>query len=79
MSHNEWLYNLKSYSCPTCKKSTIFKSGCVECDKLESDKQDFKDLTAEYKDNAKQIKALQARQLEVANELVQIDTRLNGG
>lgn len=74
-----WLANLPLHNCPTCNKQTIFRSGCADCDALETARQDFQDLTAEYKQNAKDIRELQDRQLAIAKELVQIDTKLNGG
>jgi|WetSurMetagenome_2_1015567.scaffolds.fasta_scaffold263858_2 hypothetical protein len=31
----KWLENLPRYECPFCKKETIFKDGCVDCEEQE--------------------------------------------
>lgn len=32
-SETKWLESLSLYDCPTCGKETIFKSGCLDCEK----------------------------------------------
>lgn len=52
---SNWLANLPEFCCPTCSQKTIFKSGCTDCDRLESDKEEIKDLEASIAEDNKII------------------------
>jgi septal ring factor EnvC (AmiA/AmiB activator) len=56
---SNWLANLPDYSCPTCAARTIFKHGCTDCDRLESDREEIKELEASIAEDNKIIDEIQ--------------------
>jgi len=57
---SDWLANLPEFDCPKCNKKTIFKSGCADCDRLESDIAEIADLEASIKEDERTIAEIQA-------------------